>query len=237
MKKDILGIKIDDLNINEAVERVQGWLSKGGKYYIVTPNPEIIMAAQADDGYKRILSDADLSIPDGIGLKLFEGVKNRVAGADLVDQLIRLSSDKGYRIGFLGGREGIAEKTKECLMRQYQTISVEFAESGGRFDSEGNSLSEKKLVIPPLDILFVGLGQGKQEKWIAKNKNLFSVKVFMVVGGTLDYLSGSIPRAPKLIRNLGLEWLFRLILEPWRIKRQLSLIEYIWLLTKERISR
>lgn len=237
MKADILGIKIDDISMDEAVERVRGWLSKGGKYYIVTPNPEIIVAAQADDGYKRILSEADLSIPDGVGLRLFGGVKNRVTGADLAEELINLSCDKGYAIGFLGGRDGIAKRTKECLERQYQTISIEFAESGGRFDSEGNSLSEKKLTIPPLDILFVGLGQGKQEKWIAKNKNLFPVKVFMVVGGTLDYLSGSVPRAPKFMRRLGLEWLFRLILEPWRIKRQLSLLEYIWLLTRERISR
>lgn len=154
-----------------------------------------------------------------------------------MEELIKLSAELGLTIGFLGGREGVAKKVKECLEQQYQTISVEFAESGGKFDKEGNSLSGKKLTIPPLDILFVGLGHGKQERWIAKNVTKVPVKVFMAVGGTLDYLSGSIPRAPRIIRSLGLEWLFRLGLEPWRIKRQLALFEFIWLLTKQRISR
>lgn len=230
MKKFILGVRIDDISLPEALERVEEFLKDGKKHYIVTPNPEIIVAAQKDSEYIKLLNNADLCIPDGVGLKFSGKIKHRVTGIDLMEGLVRLSAEKGYRIGLLGGEKVVAEKTKECLQRQYQSIPVAFAQSGGRFDKEGNFLNSRKAKIPPLEILFVGLGQGKQEKWIAKNLNSTSVKVFMVVGGAFDIISHKIPRAPLLIRKLGLEWFFRLLVEPWRWERQLRLIEYLWLL-------
>lgn len=228
MKKQVLGVNIDDINLEEALKRVEGFLKDGKKHYIVTPNPEILVAASKDKVLKEILNNADLSIPDGIGLKL-GGVKNTFAGVDFMEAIIKESNDKGYTIGLLGGGRGVAAKVKECLEQRYQNISVPFADSGGKVNEKGESESIK---LPNLDILFVGFGHGKQEKWISKNINSTNVKVFMVVGGTLDYLSGQVLRAPKVLRDLGLEWLFRLIIQPWRIKRQLSLLEYLLLLTR-----
>ena len=238
MKKYILGIKIDDVDIDQATKIVEGWLSKPGKHYIVTPNPEFIMMAQNDQGFKKILNDADLSIPDGIGLNLFGGIKNRITGVDLMEKLIALSSEKAYTVGFLGGEKGVAKRLVERLKKQYPNLTVRYAIEGPVIPAKAGIYTNKDLWIPDLvrddkvDILFVAFGQGKQEKWIASNLEKIPVKVAMGVGGTFDYLSGEVMRAPKLIRDLGLEWLFRLIREPWRIKRQVALLKFIWLMLK-----
>lgn len=217
MKKDVLGVKIDDITMAEVLERVKGWLSKSGKHYIVTPNPEFLVAAQEDLVFRNILNDADLSIPDGVGLKLSGKIKNTVYGTDLMEELVAVANEKGFTVGLLGGSKGVAEKCRECLRKKYPKIKIVFAESGGEVDER-------------CDILFVAFGHIKQEKWIANNLRKMPVKVAMGVGGAFDYISGKIPRAPVWIRNLGFEWLFRLIVQPWRIKRQMALIKYLLML-------
>lgn len=214
MKKEVLGIKIDDVGIDAAVEVVVNWLKKPGKHYIVTPNPEIIMMAQKDQQLKNILNNADLAIPDGVGLKLTTDIVMTTPGIDLMKELIKLAANQGLTIGFLGGRDGVAKKAAECLLRKYPKLKVTFAQSGGQVDQQ-------------CDLLFVALGAPKQEKWIAKNLPKLPVRVAMAVGGSLDYLSGRVPRAPQFIRKIGFEWLFRLVIQPWRIKRQLALVKYL----------
>ncbi len=230
MKKNILGIKIDDVTMDEALETVGNWLKGSGKHYIVTPNPEIIMAAQKDNRYKSILNDADLSIPDGIGLKLSGKVKNTIAGVDFMERLVDQSRVWASTVGLLGGKDRVADKAVDCLRKKYPGVKIVYAESGGEVDEEGKSLKSLKLL--KCDLLFVGFGPPKQEKWIAKNLGSLNIKVVMAVGGSLDYISGEVPRAPKLVRNFGLEWLFRLAVQPWRIKRQFALIEYLFLLSR-----
>ncbi|MBI2334188.1 WecB/TagA/CpsF family glycosyltransferase [Candidatus Daviesbacteria bacterium] len=207
MKKYILGVKIDDVNMDEALEIVHQWLQKSEKRYIVTPNPEFIMTAQKDPEFKETLNNADLSIPDGAGLKLSGRIKNIVAGVDLMERLVDKSRDWGVTVGLLGGGPGVAEKAAECLQKKYPKIKIDN--------------------IAP-DILFVAFGAPKQEKWIVQNLPKLKVKVAMGVGGAFDYLSGKVPRAPEFLRSLGLEWLFRLIIQPWRIKRQMALLRYLW---------
>lgn len=214
MKKYILGVKIDDVNMDQALEIVHQWLQKSGKHYIVTPNPEFIMTAQKDLEFRKILNDADISIPDGAGLKLSGKIKNTLPGVDLMEKLVEKSTDWGVTVGFLGGRDGVAEKTAECLQKKYPGIKI---------DS-----------ISP-DLLFVAFGHPKQEKWIAENLPKLPVKVAMGVGGALDYFSGKVSRAPQWLRKLGLEWFFRLIIQPWRIKRQLKLLTYLWFCVKLRL--
>lgn len=229
MKVDILGVKVDDLKMAEALAMVEKWIWNPGKHYIVTPNPEFIVAAQKDPLFKKILNGADLSIPDGVGLKLSGKVKNTFPGTDFMEELVKLSAEKGFTVGFLGSREGVAKKAAECLLKKYPGFKVSFAESGGEVDSNGQ-LKEQDLRLPATDLLFVAFGHIKQEKWIASNLDKIPVHVAMGIGGAFDYLSGSVPRAPIWMRKLGLEWLFRLMIQPWRIKRQLALIEYLWLI-------
>lgn len=231
MKKYILGVKIDDITIDEALKIVGQWLFGNGRHYVITPNPEIVVMAQKDEELRKIINNADLAIPDGVGLKLSGDVVCNIPGIDFMEALIKMASENGLTTGFLGGRDEVAEKASERLQKKYPKLKISFAESGGEVDSDGN-LSTSYL-LPPTNLLFVAFGPPKQEKWIAKNLANLDVKVAMGVGGSFDYFSGKIPRAPRWIRDLGFEWLFRLIVQPWRIKRQLALMKFIWLLSRK----
>lgn len=223
---DIFGVGINDVSLEEAVGQVVGWVGnpEQKKHYIVTPNPEFIITAQKDLEFKKVLNQADLSIPDGAGLKLAD-IVNTTPGVDLMERLCKASADLGFTIGLLGGRDRVAEKAAECLKKKYPGLKVVFADNGGDVDNNGNVWVDP--CVNPCEILFVAFGAVKQEKWISKNLDKLPVKVAMGVGGAFDYLSGEVKRAPKLMRNLGLEWLFRLILQPWRIKRQLALLKFV----------
>src|SRR3989344_8488556 len=124
MKKQILEVNIDDIKIDQAIEVVNGWIVKSGKHYIVTPNPEFLVTANEDNRFKSILNDADLAIPDGIGLKVLGGVKNRISGVDFMENLCQLSEEKSFTIGLLGGKNGVAKKTAECLKNKYPKLNI-----------------------------------------------------------------------------------------------------------------
>lgn len=240
MRKSVLGVDIDDVSQKEAVEVILSWLKKGGKYFVVTPNPEFIMLAQSDEGFRKVLNAADLAIPDGIGLKRFAGFKNITPGVYLMEELCRVAAEKGFTTGFLGGRDGVAERAAECLQKKYPGLKVAFAEDGPEVNTAGEVMSPagsprspSSVTIPACDILFVGFGQVKQEKWIVKNLEKLPVKVAMGVGGSFDETSGKVPRIPRRVQDLGLKWLFRLILQPWRFKRQLKIWQFAWTLTRK----
>ncbi len=227
---NVLGVKVDDVSIDQAVEIVSGWLKKGDGHYIVTPNPEFVMAARKDPEFKKVLNSADLSIPDGVGLKIGSDIENTTPGVDLLERLCKEAADLGFTTGFLGGRDGVAKKAAECLQKKYPKLKVVFTEDGPEVNSMGNvGVGFFSPTIPACDILFVAFGQVKQEKWIAKNLANIPVKVAMGVGGSFDEISGRVPRIPGWIQKIGLKWLARLILQPWRIKRQMALFEFVWL--------
>lgn len=217
MKKILLGVRIDDVSLDQSVQIVENWLKNPGSHYIVTPNPEFLVDAQKDLKFKEILNHADLAIPDGKGLKLGSDIVCNTPGIDLMERLVKLAAEKGFTTGFLGGRNQVAELTAKRLQKKYSGLKVAF-------------ISEEPTKISRMDILFVAFGHPKQEIWIAENLEKIPVKVTMGVGGAFDYISGRILRAPAWIRRLNLEWLFRLIIQPWRIKRQLKLLKYLWLI-------
>lgn len=231
MKKSILGVKIDDINIDESLKIVGKWLDGKTKRYIVTPNPEIVVMAQKDEELKKIINNADLAVPDGVGLKLSGDIVCNIPGTELMEALIKMASENGFTTGFLGGRDEIAVKASERLQKKYPKLKISFAQSGGEIDKDGGTSTIYHL--PSTNLLFVAFGPPKQEKWIAKNLKKLDVKVAMGVGGAFDYFSGKVPRAPRWIRDLGFEWLFRLIIQPWRIRRQLALLKFLWLLSRK----
>lgn len=235
---ELLGIGIDDVSLQEAGDMVKQWLDgKNPKpRYIVTPNPEFLVMAQDDLEFKVVLNSADLAIPDGVGLKLTGKIINTTAGTDLMEFLCKLAAESGYSVGLIGGKIGVAKKATECLSKKFPGLEIKFTEAGPMVDWNGKQTTDYRLQTT-VDILFVAFGMGKQEKWISHNLERLPVKVAMGVGGAFDYLSGEIPRAPLLIRKLGFEWLFRLIIQPWRIKRQLSLIRYAWLVIYQRLFK
>lgn len=225
----IFGINVTDTTENEALEFIiKGLGQKRKKMKIFTPNPEIIMAALKDEDFKKVLNSADLALPDGIGILwaakiLGKQLQERIAGIDFMEMLCREASNRGFSVGLMGGGPKIAEEAAECLQKKYPGLKVSF--TGEEWRKSGR-----------LDILFVALGYPKQERWIYENLPKIPVTVAMAVGGSFDYISGAVPRAPKIVRNLGFEWLFRVLVEPWRLARQLALVHFILLILRTRFS-
>lgn len=231
----ILGVAIT----NETAEKISEYILlslKTGKkkIFITTPNPEIIVYANSNLDYKDKLNSADVSLPDGMGLLaaalvLGRPLKSRIAGVDFIEMLCRDCREKPVSMGFLGAGAGIAEQAAQRLKKKYPWIEIVFV--GEEWDFQKRVLSRPTSI----DILFVAFGHPKQEEWIYENLPQLPVKVAMGVGGAFDYLSGAVPRAPKILRTVGLEWLFRLLIQPWRFKRQLALITFILLVIKEKL--
>lgn len=226
-KNFLLGIGITNEKKEKILEYILTSLQKPGEnYYIVTPNPEILVYAVKHPTFKSILNNARLALPDGIGViwagkLLGKKFKERVTGVDLMDSLCFEVSKKPITVGFLGGRPKIAEGAAECLTAKYPGLKVGFVGQEWRATA--------------VDILFVAFGFPQQEEFMAKHIGKIPVRVMMGVGGAFDYLSGEVPRAPLLIRSIGFEWLFRLILQPWRFRRQLKLIKFAWFIVREKM--
>lgn len=231
-KKNILGVGITNASGNEILEYIVKNIENfKKKLFIATPNPEFLVRASKNSDFKNILNRADLASADGIGVIIagkFLGrpLKGRFTGIDLVKNLCKRVAEKPITVGFLGGRAGVAEKTAECLRKNYPGLKVAFVqEEWPKAGKSGN-----------IDILFVAFGAPKQEIWINENLTKIPVKVAIGVGGAFDYISGNVSRAPSWVQNIGLEWLYRLIVQPWRIKRQIALLEFIALVLKEKFK-
>lgn len=235
MKDDffsMLRVKITTLSRREVLEKVDFFMKKYGnrkdnQCYIVTPNPEIALQSIRNSKLRRAMNEAYISLPDGIGLKfaafLFgKKIPHRISGADFMLYLCAYAEKRGYSVGLLGGGEGVARKAREKLIEKYSKLNIVYADSGITQDNfsldDQNCIDAINKANPK--ILLVGFGAPKQELWIYENlKKVPGVKLAMVVGGSLDFVSGKAKRAPKFIRNLGFEWIYRLLKQPWRIKR------------------
>lgn len=247
---EILGITLNSTPENEVLREIMKRIRKNKKTFIVTPNPEFIVYAQKNPWFKKILIQADFAVPDGIGLTwagkiLGQSIKERISGTDLMEKLCQEADKHYWSVYLLGGRPEVAKKTLAVLKKRYSGLKG-WAESGPKLNLQPitYNLSPKKEITRAIksinsknpDFLFIAFGMGKQEKFIWDNWDKLDVKLAVGVGGAFDYLSGKVPRAPKWVRNLGLEWLFRLIKESWRWRRQLALLEFIWLVIKEKFS-
>jgi len=230
----ILGIRIDNVDFKQAIKTIQGFIQSKKPHQVITVNPEFIMLAQKDAEFKKVLSQGDLVVPDGIGVvwasKIFgKGLRERVTGVDLVERLSELASKKKYSIYFLGGEKGVASKAAAILKKKNPGLKIVGAEPGFPHDPD---LVERVRKAKP-DILFVAWRFPKAEKWIAKYKNRLGATVGMGVGGAFDFISQKKRRAPVFIQSIGLEWLYRLIREPSRIRRQIVLPCFVYLVLRD----
>jgi N-acetylglucosaminyldiphosphoundecaprenol N-acetyl-beta-D-mannosaminyltransferase len=224
--QEILGVKIDRIDLKGAVDKVAELVGSDKQGYVTTVNPEFLVAADSNSQFKQVLNKASLAICDGIGIVLASGGKLiRVTGVELSSALL---ADKRFKIFVLGG-------SAKNLPEKNQGNIVGSAE-GGEVDEQNWLLSDNSSIINQVNgsganVLLVGFGQVKQEMWIYNNlSKMPGVKVAIGVGGTFDYLSGKVKRAPKLVRVLGLEWLFRLLTQPRRIGRIFNAtFKFLWL--------
>ena len=229
-KTHVLGVPFDAVTMEQAVEKAKKMLGEEGQHFICTPNPEIVMEAQKDKELMDILHEADMVIPDGIGVvwasKYSEiRLKERVAGYDLTQNLMAELAATGETFYFFGGAPGVASTAARMMMKKYPGLKV-VGVHNGYFDEK-----EEKKIIQDINtnspsILLVGLGAPKQEKWIYDNIRLVGAKVAIGVGGSFDVMAGNVKRAPKIFQKLGLEWFYRLITQPTRWRRMMRLPKF-----------
>jgi N-acetylglucosaminyldiphosphoundecaprenol N-acetyl-beta-D-mannosaminyltransferase len=239
----ILGVRVDDVTEEEAVALCERFVAEGRRS-VVTPNPEIVLAARQDRGLRAALARADLAIPDGGGLLLAarwwgQPFRAQVRGSDLTNLLLERAVVRGWRVFFLGGSPGVAEDAAASSAARWPGLQV-----AGTFAGDGEETGDRETRAAigragRVDLLLVAYGASRQERWLARNLPHLDVGVALGVGGVLDFLSGRVPRAPRWLRDAHLEWLFRLIVQPWRWKRQLLAARFFpivgWIAVQRRV--
>lgn len=227
MKVEILGVRIDDLTYGEAIEKVHRFWRTGGKHFIVTPNPEMVMYASSHPDHKDVLNKADMAVADGIGIVLasaWQGnrLRGRVTGTDLAEKLVGEAAKCGETVFFLGGYGGVAEASAKKFVGRFEGLKV-----AGWYEGDAGEIGDfrvrQELRDKEIGLLLVAYGHPKQEYWMARNLPYLNVKVAMGIGGAFDFWAGKSKRAPLFVRRIGLEWLYRLIRDPGRLSRQLVL--------------
>lgn len=235
-KEQILGFDVTTYNVQELLNNIFEDYKNSEQLFIVNINPEIAVTNYKNEEFKKQLNEQKYQIPDGSGItwaskKKKGNIKERITGIDLMMRICEKSQEHSSKIYLYGGAEGIAKKAKEELEKQFPNIKIVGTENG--YSKEEKVLENLKNT--PIDILFVGLGSPKQEKFILKYKEeLKKIKILMPVGGSFDVISKSKKRAPEWMQKCGLEWLYRTIQEPNRIFRQFKLIKFIFLVLKNK---
>jgi N-acetylglucosaminyldiphosphoundecaprenol N-acetyl-beta-D-mannosaminyltransferase len=227
----VLGVRVDCVGMGEALERIDAMVRDGsGCRLVATVNPEFVMRARADGEFAAVLESAALCLPDGAGVvwaarRAGCPVRERVAGSDLVPRLAALCAGRGYRLFLLGAAPGVAAEAGRRLAAANPGLQVAGAHPGSpRPDDDAESLALIEAARP--HVLLVAYGAPQQELWIARNRVRLGPCVAIGVGGSLDFVAGRVRRAPRWMRRLHLEWLYRLLRQPWRLRRMAVLPMY-----------
>ncbi|WP_460294927.1 WecB/TagA/CpsF family glycosyltransferase [Clostridium sardiniense] len=220
-----LNIEVDNLTMDEAVEAIDTLIQKGEPSYVVTPNVDHIVKLEKDTEFRDVYENADLILTDGmplIWISKLKGnpIKEKVSGSDLFPKVCELASKKGYSVFLLGAAEGVADIAAKKLKNKYKKLNIlgTYSPSYG-FEKKEDEIHKIIEIINGCrpDILAVGLGAPKQEKFLYKYKNKLNVPISLAIGASIDFEAGNINRAPKWMQNYGLEWAYRLCKEPKRM--------------------
>jgi N-acetylglucosaminyldiphosphoundecaprenol N-acetyl-beta-D-mannosaminyltransferase len=235
----ILGISISPQSKSNVLEKILLYIDRPtGFFHIVSLNPENMVITTENDSFKKVVEAAQIKIIDGIGVVIaarWLGVQigERVTGVGLMEDLIKMASDRRLRVLMIGGKEYLALKLSECYKEQFPEAKFKGLQGMENInnpkEAEEDKISSIVADYKP-HLVFVAFGSPDQELWIARHKNAFTNCVVMGVGGVFDYLSGNVARAPIFIQKIGLEWLFRLFYQPWRWRRQMRLIKFLRLI-------
>lgn len=233
----ILGCRLDIVDMAGALKVIEGAIQNRELSQVITLNAEMIYRAQNDRQLRDIYSQARLVTPDGIGVvwalrRAGWQITRRVTGIGLTLKILDLAGERNWRVFLLGAEPGVAEEVARKLASSENPPEIAGTHHGYFTDEESSNIIELIRKVRP-DILLVGLGAPRQDIWIAAHLEELMVPVCIGVGGTFDVLAGKVRRAPRVWRRLGLEWLFRLLSEPSRIKRQLVLPRFAWLVIKQ----
>ncbi len=224
-KQPLLNTYVNNVNMDETLQEICRLVEKKVKSYVVAINVYVVMKIEKDKYLKRITDKANLTLVDGKPLVWIakwhkHPVKGKVSGSDMVPELCKVASEKGYTLFILGGKDGIANKAKHNLEKKYPEIRIvgTYSPPFG-FEKNKKEICKINSIISKAhpDILIVCFGCPKQEKWIYENYEKNNATVSVCAGATVDFLAGNITRAPKWMANHGLEWLYRFSQEPRRL--------------------
>lgn len=233
-------MRVDCVDLDGAVEQIEGLLQGDGGL-VITVNPEIVMHARRDGAYARLLSSAALALADGVGVVWAArraGCRDlsRVTGVDLVEALAARAAEAGWRIFLVGAAPGVAERAGTVLEARHHGLRIAGTRAGSP-DVAEDAATFRQIEEAKPSLVLVAYGFPAQELWIERMRRRSPHTVGIGVGGTFDYLAGDVRRAPGFLRRLGLEWLFRLLVQPWRARRMAVLPLYVLSVLWERPER
>lgn len=236
----VLGTEIDRISLTGAAERALALMAQRRGAYVVTPNTEIVLSARRDPELRAALGAAALSLCDGVGVLiasriLGDPIGERITGIDFASALLSRMAGSAKSVFLLGAREGVAARAAEALQRAYPGLVIAGTENGYFDAKDEDELLGRINALSP-DLLLVCLGSPKQEKWMHRCAPRLKVGLMAGLGGALDVFSGDVKRAPPLWRRYGLEWLYRLLRQPERLKRDLALPRIVFLALRDRIG-
>lgn len=240
-KVDIMGVAFHRITFDAAVEISSAAKEQGRSFLICTPNPEIVEKARVDKGLASSLAEADLVVPDGIGIVLASRIlgrplPERVSGIDLARRLLEMASERGWRVFLLGTDAETVAKAGEALRLELPGISVVGCHHGYFTEEEAAAVSDAVRRAAP-DLVLVGMGSPRQERWVRDYGRSFGACIVLTVGGSLDVFAGKVRRAPRWVRRMGAEWLYRLLSDPKRMGRQVRLLTFGARVLVERLKR
>ncbi len=240
MKTKILDLEFDSYTMEEVIEIANEFLNNGKANYIVTPNTEMCMVARNDKNFTNILNNADLVIPDGIGIVFASKlnkikIKERVAGYDFVKSFFVNNKKEKLKVYMLGSKPGVTDKAKKNIEKEFKKVEI-VGHRDGYFKEEDEKDIVKEISNLKPDLLLVALGMKKQENFIFKYKDMLNSKVCIGVGGSIDVFAGEVKRAPEIFIKLNLEWFYRLLKQPSRFFRMLSLPKFILVVIIEKLK-
>lgn len=234
---EILGVGIDKLTGQEALQQIGAFIASGQPHQIVTANAEIIYQASKNEKMRSVINKAQMVTADGSGVvwasrQLGQPLPQRVTGIDLVNGICEQSAKEKWKIYILGSAPGVAATAAVNIRDKFPGCNI-IGTHHGYFNAkeEKQILAELEQLQP--DVLFVALGAPKQEYWIAEHMEQLQIPVAMGIGGSMDVLSGNVKRAPKWMQKMSLEWLYRLIIQPTRFKRMLALPKFMLAVKKQ----
>lgn len=235
----VLGVRVDDVTLDEAVALIGQFIVERRPRQVVTVNPEFVMLARRHPAFAAVLDAADLAVPDGTGIawacrRAGQPIRSLVRGVELVEALAATAAQTGWRLFLLGAAEGVAAEAAAVLTRRYRGLQIAGTFAGDARPAGDTETTAAVGAAGPVDLLLVAYGAPAQDLWIARNAARLGIPVAIGVGGTFDYLSGRVRRAPRWAVRLGLEWLFRLVRQPWRWRRQRALVGFAWLVISQR---
>jgi N-acetylglucosaminyldiphosphoundecaprenol N-acetyl-beta-D-mannosaminyltransferase len=236
----ILGCRLDPLDSDAAVERIVSFARDGGGAQVVTLGTEMVVYAQHDARFRAIVNDAALSLCDTVGLlavarRRGAHLRERVAGVELIERLAARAAAQDLPVYLLGGADGVAADAAAALQRRHPGLRVAGTRNGYFRDDESSHVAAA-IAASGARILFAGMGFPRQEYWLSAHLDETGCGVGIGVGGSFDVIAGRIERAPAPVRRLGLEWLYRLLKEPRRWRRQLALPRFVWLVALDELG-